>query len=72
LASGDVTAQNNDNDLYTQFAEYLCKLSDGRIAVGLCIDASRSLHEGMTESACYDADNPTRTIHLDSFPMKVA
>jgi hypothetical protein len=70
LASGYVTAQNNGP--YTQSIQYCFKLSSGRIAVGRCTDASRSIYEGMTVPVFYDADNPTRSIPLDCSLTTVA
>ena len=63
LTSGYVTAQNNNR--YAQSVQYSFKLSDGRVAVGRCADASRSLYEGMSIPVFYDVDNPTRGIPLD-------
>ena len=69
LASAYVTAQNNGR--YIQSIQYCFRLAGGKLIAGQCNDASRSLYEGMTVPIFYDAENPTRSIPLDSSMTKI-
>jgi len=69
LISGYVTAQNNGE--YVQSIQYCFRLAGGKLIIGRCNDASRSLYEGMTVPVFYDAENPTRSIPLDCSLTKI-
>jgi hypothetical protein len=69
ITSGYVTSQNNGR--YNQSIQYCFHLPGGRIVTSGCIDASRSLYEGMTVPVFYNPDDPKRSIPLDCSLTKI-
>jgi hypothetical protein len=70
LATGYVTAQSNGR--YTQSIDYCFRRADGAMVAGSCHDASRSLFEGMPVAVFYDAQDPRRSVPLDSAMTTIA
>jgi hypothetical protein len=70
VATGYVAAQRNRR--YTQSVDYQFRRADGARIAGRCNDASRSLFEGMTVPAFYDAQDPQRSIPLEASMTTIA